>query len=95
MELFKREYDLVKFVNVNGEYRFCHSDANHKDQVKEGEKATSAGFIAYDTEKDGKKFFRIPEDWSSTLTLGPNREVDGPAIAAVLGFEYKLNWYET
>lgn len=86
--LFESEYGLVKFVRVNDEYRFCDNYANHKDQVKAGEIAQSAGFISYDIGEGNRKFFRIMDEWSSTLMLGPNREVDGPAIAKILGFDY-------
>lgn len=87
--LFNHEYGLVKYVRlVGGEYRFCHSDANHKDQVQKGEQADAAGFLAYSTDEDGI-FFQINHEWSMTLIKGPDHDVDGPAIASLLGFRYK------
>jgi len=48
-ELFKKEELLyLKFVRVDGEYRFTDcgfSGCSHKDLVNEGEIATSAGFV--------------------------------------------------
>ena len=91
-----REWGMVKYVRIaGGEYRFCHANANHKDQVQPGEVADAAGFIAYDTPHpqdpdgaNGVKFFDITDEWSMTLTLGPDKKVDGPAIANLLGFHY-------
>jgi hypothetical protein len=57
----------LKYIRVNNEYRFLQhdSDITHKRMLKEGEKATSAGYLklTYD--------YAEPCEWSSTLQLGP------------------------
>jgi len=86
---FQKEYDIVKFVRVNGQYRFTHLMNDHINLVKNGEKAESAGFVQYDTNKDGKRFMSLLNESSMTLNyLGPE-DVDGPAIASLLGYELR------
>ena len=93
LKLFNKEYGLVKYVCVNGEYRFCSEYANHKDQVVDGEKANSAGFVYFDT-NGGIKFFKILSEYSMTLCVGPNKEIDGPAIATITGLQWKQPQYD-
>jgi len=84
MNLFAKEYGIVKYVCVNGEYRFVDSMGNHKNLVKGGETASSAGFVYYVRGK-----FEISHERSMTLKyLGPDFDKDGPAIAAIIKMEY-------
>lgn len=88
MNPFNAEYGTVKYIHTQSEYRFFDINLDHDRQVRHGEKVLSAGFISYDTEHDGKKYFHLFERVSMTLKMGPIPE-DGPAIAAVLGFDYR------
>lgn len=57
----------LKYIRVNNDYRFLQHDSEttHKQMLKKGEKATSAGYLklTMDTAE--------PCEWSSTLKLGP------------------------
>ncbi len=89
--VFKLSYGMVKYVKVGGEYRFTYKTSDHSSLIKAGEKASSAGFISWDTGKSGKKFMRILDESSMSLGwLGPDAE-DGRAIADLLGFDLITN----
>jgi len=65
------EYDTVKYVRVAGEYRFCGIMTNHRELLKDGEKALSAGFVHLATRGDSSRCFRI-SGYSSTLKVSPD-----------------------
>lgn len=73
----------VKYVILDtNEVRICSMDDVHKEQVKPGENAVSAGFLKVDN-RNNKIRFRIcigMDSWSSSLKLGPNPKIDGPLI---------------
>jgi len=81
--LFAKEYGGVKYAKVGSEIRLCHGDTDHKSMVTEGEQASSAGFIQYDTGK-----FRISNSGSMTLGIGPDPLADGVLIAEKIGMEF-------
>lgn len=92
-DIFPNEYGFTKFVGLStGEYRFCHMDGEHRMLVRDGETATSAGFLDYDSNPDtGERWFSIVrgmEGDSRTLKLGPADD-DGPKIATLLNVIYK------
>ena len=64
------EYGLVKYVRVGEEIRFGNPDSRSHKGLANGDEATSAGFIYFDLE--GEKYFRVTEEWSMTLSLGPD-----------------------
>ncbi len=86
--IFKSESGLAKYVQVNGEYRFCNKETKHSSLVTDKEKPISAGFIYWNTDKSGK-YIRICDEHSSTLNyLGPSDE-DGVNISKLLNFNLK------
>ena len=66
-ELDKYGNAYLKYIRVNNEYRFLQSDSEitHKRMLKEGEIATSAGYLKLNMDT------AEPCEWSSTLKLGP------------------------
>jgi hypothetical protein len=86
--IFARENGLVKFVRVGEEFRFTEN-RSHKNLLDEGEIAVSAGFIYHDTNSDGKKVYRLTDEWSMTLTKGPDYGPDKALLEKLLGTEVK------
>lgn len=78
-----RNSNLIKFVRVAGEYRFCTPDQNHSSLVGEGEKALSAGTLSI---YPGGRF-KISDRWSMTLKVGAD-EYDHQRLALTLGMVY-------
>ncbi len=78
-----RNSNLIKFVRVAGEYRFCEHNQNHSSLVKDGEKALSAGTIS--VYPGGR--FKISDSWSMTLEVGSD-EHDHQRLALTLGMTY-------
>jgi hypothetical protein len=69
-ELFKGTDGFIKYVRVGEQFRFTEN-RSHASLLSAGEKAVSAGFI-YFCIRDGQKIYKIAEEWSSTVRLGPD-----------------------
>jgi hypothetical protein len=66
--------NIYKFVRVNSVFRFCELaiyGLQHRDMVKDGEKATAAGsFFVYREQKDRPNEWKMSSPYSQTLNLG-------------------------
>ena len=78
---------LYKFVEVNNqEIRFIESylfGPTHKDLVKEGEKATSAGLVSVFDD-----YWELYDSYSISLKLGCNASII-PKLTQLIGKELK------
>ena len=81
---------LYKFVEIDGkEIRFVESylyGPAHKDLVKEGEKATSAGLVSvFDN------YWKLYDSYSMSLKLGCNTSII-PRLSQIIGKEFEDEW---
>lgn len=79
-----KKLDLVKFVRVAGEYRFCYNYNNHCDLVELGEIPLSAGVISI---YSNNKKFKFCNSWSSTLKIGVDQN-DDSRLSLLLGYSF-------
>lgn len=73
---------LYKFVQVDGkEIRFIKAEfgASHKSLVKEGEKATAAGWVSVFDD-----YWRLSDTYSMSLCIGCNDSII-PILSEVIG----------
>jgi len=82
----KEEYGTVKYVRVQGEYRFTRLLGSHKTLVGVGETVDSAGFIRWSTNRAGEKEMAVTDEGSLTLRKDPHPD-DERQLADLLGWQ--------
>jgi len=75
--------DMIKYVRIAGEYRFCPIEDKHTTLIDKGEKALSAGIIAI-----YKDCWEFRDQYSLTLNIGTDKH-DEARLIMVLGKKYK------
>jgi len=73
----------IKYVCVNGEYRFIDNYDSHSDLVNSGEKAISAGVISI-----RENYFVITSHYSTTLNIVAKEE-DEEELSKILNLPFE------